>query len=373
MKNCAYALFLILALAGCTGGKPPQRLPLPVNVQDVAALTEAFADAGNRYTAVLAPRQLVNLAFKVPGYVDFLDPKAMDKGARVAKGQQLARLNEADYKAKVDQAQAALQEARAAQVQAQRDQERYATLLQGSVISRGEYERYQQQRQATQARADQAQAQLEQARLNLRDATLVSPMDAVVVRRDMDRGALAAQGSVVYVLADLSSVKAVFGLPGQDVARVRLGQSLPVAVSAWEGREFSGSVTAISPSADPKSRTFEVEITIPNPDGALLDGMVASVALGSSGPGLDAQGGGTACAVPLQALARPAASGGQGAFVAYVLTQRDGRTYARERTVHVARIEADMAVTVSGVSPGEQIITRGATLAADGQEVRIIR
>lgn len=366
MKRVATVLTILALCAACVRERTLEKAPLPVSVQPVAAVATSGDQAAlaSRYSAVLAPCEQVSLAFKVSGYVDFIDPKALDKGSRVTRGQVLARVRESDYKARLAQARSTLAEAQASLELARGDQERNAKLISGQVISRSEFDRTRERLGVAEAKAGQARAALEQAEINLRDAALASPLDGVVVRRDVEIGALAAQGTVAFVLADLSSVKAVFGLPDLDIARVKTGDSLVIAADALPGREFTGTVTAVSPSADPKSRAFDVEVAIPNKDMALKDGMIASVRRSSPG------GRSTLAAVPLHALARP---GKEGDFIVHVLAEKDGRTYAQARTVSVAGVAGDMVTLLSGLMPGEQVITRGTTLASDGREVRVIR
>ncbi len=357
----------LLVLPGCGQRPVPEKAPLPVTVATVASVAATAGEQqalATRYSAVLAPRELLSLAFKVPGYVEQLDPKAMDKGSRVSRGQVLARLRDADYTSRLAQARSALDEARATANQAKRDHERNAQLVAGGMISRSEFDRTQERQGVAEARVAQAQASLEQAQINLRDTVLASPLDGLVVRRDVERGTLANQGSVAFVLADLSSVKAVFGMPDQDLASVSVGSPLDISTEALPGRVFTGAVTAVSPSADPRSRTFDVEVTIPNPDGALKDGMIASVrrARDASRASL--------AAIPLHALARPLPGGD---FQVFVLEHGPGGDVARARTVSVAGVAGNLVTLAAGLTPGEQVITRGSTLATDGQAVRLIR
>lgn len=365
--NRMLILALAVFLASCVPERSQQdKAPLPVSVHRVAAVAAApvdHLDQASRYTAVLAPRELVNLAFKVPGYVEEIAPQALDMGSRVRKGQVLARLRDADYRAKLAQARSSLDEANASLVLARRDHERNSRLVDGGVISRSEFDRTQERLGVAQAKSGQSQASVTQNEINLRDTTLASPMDGLVVRRDVEHGTLVNQGTVAFVLADLSSVKAVFAMPDQEVARVKPGDTLAVAADALPGRRFSGVVSAVSPSADPKSRAFNVEVTIPNPDLALKDGMIASVRRDSGNRVPTA-------AVPLHALARPKT---ESEFVVHVLAEKDGKTYAQARTVTVSGVVGDMVTVQTGLAPGEQVITRGTTLASDGQEVRVIR
>ena len=365
--NRIFILALILLLTACAPERRLDKAPLPVSVHPVAAVAAgagAQTAQASRYTAVLAPHKLVNLAFKVPGYVEEIASSALDKGGRVKTGQVLARLRDADYKSRLAQARSSLDEANASLALAKSDQERNAKLIQGEVISRSEFDRTQERLGVAQAKSGQSQAAMEQAGINLRDSALASPMDGLVVRRDVECGSLVNQGTVAFVLADLSSVKAVFGMPDQEVARVAVGDSLAVAADALPGREFVGTITAVSPSADPKSRAFDVEVTIPNQNLALKDGMIATVRRDSGRRGIPL------AAVPLHALVRPASDT---EFVVHVLTETGGKAYAKARTITVGGVAGDMVTVLAGLVPGEQVITRGTTLASDGQEVRVIR
>ena len=100
-------------------------------------------------------------------------------------------------------------------------------------------------------------------------------------------------------MQDLSSVKAVFGVPDYLLKKVKPGESLPITVDALHNKEFQGTITAVSPSADQRSRVFEVEITVSNPDIELKDGMIATVKLAGTGKE-DAEP-----VIPLHAVVRP--------------------------------------------------------------------
>lgn len=361
-------LALAVFMAACVQEHAQQDKPLlPVAVHAVTEITSTSGTRpaqANRYTAVIAPREMLSLAFKVPGYVQELNSKALDMGSRVDKGEVLVKLRDADYKSRLEQARASLDEVNASLLLARRDQERNAKLVASGAIAHSEFDRVQEVLGVAQAKAAQARAAVDQAEINLRDTILVSSMDGLVVRRDVERGTLVKEGAVAFVLADLSSVKAVFAMADQEVARVKAGDALNVTADAMPGRHFPGVVTAVSPSADAKSRAFNVEVTIPNHDLALKDGMIASV---SRDP---ATQGASVAAVPLDALASP---GEDGRFVVHVLRTNEGKTYAMARTVTVGGVVGDMATVLDGLAPGDQVITRGTTLAEDGQEVRIIR
>jgi len=373
MKRSSLLLALVLACAACIPERHAEKTPLPVTARAVAAVQSGQdrLATGARYSAVLAPREQVTLAFKVPGYVEELltlpgadgAPVTVDKGNTVAKGQILASLRDGDYKAKAAQARFALEEARASATQARKDQERNTTLLRDQVIALGEFDKVQERLDVSKAKVEQAASALEQAEINLRDTSLAAPMAGVILRRDIERGSLVASGTQAFILADLSSVKAVFGLPDQELAHIALGNTLTVNVDALAGREVLGTVTAISPSADPKSRTFDVELTIANQDRMLKDGMVASVR-----PAPDA-GSKSLAAVPLQSVVRTADGK---SYQVHVITEQNGQTVAQARPIIVEGMTGNMVAVSAGLTPGERVVTRGATLVADGQPVSVM-
>src|SRR5260370_35502853 len=112
---------------------------------------------------------------------------------------------------------------------------------------------------SAEAKVAGARAQLEAAELSFRDATLVAPTDAVVLSRSIEVGTLANAGTVAFVLADLTRVKAVFGVPDSLVQRVKTGASLSGTSAASGNVGFPGRISAASPSSDAQTRCFTVE------------------------------------------------------------------------------------------------------------------
>src|SRR5262249_32458949 len=93
-----------------------------------------------------------------------------------------------------------------------------------------------------------------------------------ISQRNVEIGSLVSAGATGFVLADTRSVKAVFGVPDTEVRRLRLGMPLVMMTEAYPGVQFAGRVTAVSPLADPKSRVYDVEVTVPNPQERLRIG-----------------------------------------------------------------------------------------------------
>jgi RND family efflux transporter MFP subunit len=357
------------AVAGCSKKESFEKPPIPVKVQTVA---NALPEGGLKYSATLAPREQVDLAFKVGGYVDDIlklpgpdgTVRDVQKGDRVEKSAILARIRDTDYQAKLNQANSSLVEAKASLQQASLEFERYERLFKADALSKNEFDRYKEKLDVTRARVTGAESQVEQAKLNLQDTVLKSPLDALVVAHLVERGTLVAPGTRAFVLQDLSSVKAVFGVPDYVLKKVKPGDSLAITVEALQNKEFRGTITAVSPSADQRSRVFEVEITVSNPDLELKDGMIATVKL--VGTGRDE----VAPVIPVHAVVRPP-SDPQG-YMVFVLEKRDGAYVARGRQVTIGKVFGNNVVIAHGLVTGEQIITTGATTVSDGSLVKVI-
>ncbi|GAB6124775.1 efflux RND transporter periplasmic adaptor subunit [Humidesulfovibrio idahonensis] len=377
-------LVVIFALSAHVLFKGKQAAPAPIPVRVVAA-EGAVSAAGLRYSASIKPHEQVELAFKVDGYVrEIVSVKGPDGSVRelragdhVSRGMVLARLDDKDHAAYARQARAALAESQAALVQAQKDHERAHSLVAGGYLARSEYDQALAKFNAARAKHDGARAQLEQADNQLADSQLRSPMDGVVASRSVERGTLVASGTKAFVLVDLSSVKAVFGVADAQLASIKPGGPLSVYVDAL-GRGFTGNVTSVSPSADAANRVFDVEVTIPNADGALKDGMIAAVQMdgaaaqggaGSSGPtGGAGQGGGAS--VPLQAVVRQ--TGNAQGYMVFVVTEKDGRAVAQARPVKLGDVSGRSVSVLEGLRPGEQVATAGAAQLYDGAVVAVI-
>src|SRR5262249_53209452 len=111
---------------------------------------------------------------------------------------------------------------------------------------------------------------------------LIAPATGVLLERKIEIGTLVSPGSVGFLLGDVSAVKARFGIPDNMIQTVKLGDRIGVTIDAVTGTTFPGRVTALAPAADPHSRVFDVEVTIPNDDGRLRPGMIGTVSLAAN-------------------------------------------------------------------------------------------
>jgi multidrug efflux system membrane fusion protein len=197
----------------------------------------------------------------------------------------------------------------------------------------------------------------------LNDCSLTAPFDGWIVKRTVDVGSFVGPATNGFTIASTRTVKAVFGIPDTSMAQVKTGQSMTVATDALT-KQFLGHVTAISPSADPKSRVFSVEVTLNNPRNELKPGMIASIAL--EGEPLPE----SALAIPLSAVLRdPNRAGG---FVVMIADGDAEHEQAHLRPVELGEVYGNLIAAAKGLHSGEQVITAGGSMLQSGDAIRVI-
>ena len=347
--------------------KPPR----PVRVQAVTASVPA---AGVRYSATIEAFQEVPLAFKASGYVDELirrqgadgRTRVAQAGDQVARGAVLARVHEVDYQERVNQGRAKLAEGEASLRKARLDLERANILFAADSLTKPDFDSAQAAFDSAEARVTSARAEIELALSALRDCTLIAPASGVLLERKIEVGTLVGVGTVGFVLGDVSAVKARFGVPDAAIATVQLGESIEVVVDAVAATTFTGRVTSLAPAADPQSRVFDVEVTIPNADGRLRPGMIGTVALGVPPAELRQ----ASLTVPLSAVVRSAQDAEKYALM--VVARQGESEIAHLRTVELGEVMGNGVAVKSGVTAGDRVVVTGANLLIDGDAVRII-
>jgi RND family efflux transporter MFP subunit len=319
----------------------------------------------------------VSLAFKVGGYLDVIAQRrgvdgrmrTLQPGDAVRAGEVLARVRDADYRENVAQSASSVREAEAGLAKARLDLERARSLFAAQSLTKPDLDAAQAAFDTGEARLASARAHLALANISLRDCALVSPLTGVVVERRVEAGTLTGTGVVGFVVARVSPVKVVFGVPDLLVHRITLGTEIDVTTEAFGQTRFRGRVTAISPAADLQSRVFNVEVSVPNGDGRLKPGMIGRVEV-AAGPIAAAPSNEASVSVPLVAVVEGGAPGN--AYAVYVVSGARDRTVARARPVTLGDVRGNSVAVTRGLQPGEQVVVSGASLLVDGEAVRVV-
>jgi RND family efflux transporter MFP subunit len=362
--------FLILGL--CTGcevkRKLPETLPTPVTV---AVVEEYTGKEGVTYSASIVPYVQVSLSFKSAGYVTSILQRTgadgrsrnVQQGDWVKKDEVLATVRQEDYRHVADQYKGQLEQTQANAENAKQNFERAKALYAANALTQPDYDSAKAQYESSQGAVTTAQASLAQAQQSLADCELRVPINCQVLSRNVEIGMLVASGTAGFTVGDTRRVKAIFGIPDTILGSIHSGKKQGVFTETYS-QEFIGQITAISPQADQKSRTFQVEVTLPNPKDLLKAGMVVTLDMGQaklSSPVL---------VIPLNSIVSP--SDGTNTFNIFVVTHEGDKEVAKRRMVQPGQAFGNKVAITKGAALGERIISNGATLVSDGQVVQII-
>ena len=334
MKKIHYIAAAALTLAACGKNESDKTVEvqeeLPLVVIDVAHSQDVAQSKS--YTANVEAENVNNIAPATPNRIKTI---AVDAGDRVTKGQILVTLDRAN----IDQLRINIE-------QIEREYNRAVQLLE---IGGG-----------TQQAVDQLKAQLDAARSQydnlLENTVLTSPITGVVTARNYDPGDMTGNLPVLTVGQLSPVVKVLIGISENDMALVRKGMPVTVALDAFPDETFEGTVNRIYPTIDTSTRTFMAEVRIANPGERIKPGMFARV-------GFD-MGTKHNVVVPDRAVVKQTGSGNK-----YVYTYSNGRVAYKK--VELGQRLGDSYELISGINDGDTIVIAGQSRLADNVPVQI--
>jgi len=276
------------------------------------------------------------------------------EGDRVNKGDRLANIDNRQTTAMLNQAKAALAEARRGESAARAGAElakttydRYQNLIKDGSASPQEFDEVKSKYEQAQAglagakqRVKQAQAGLSSALVSAKDAVILAPYDGTIRAKMIDVGDLAAPGKPLFILETTGNYIVELVLPEQYIHTVGLKQKVTVTVSALNNKSFTGNVLEIFPAADAKSRSFLIKVKIPA-DKALRSGMFARVSIPVGKAGL--------ILIPLTAVIHSGQLTG-----IYIV---DDTQTAKFRLIRTGRIFGESIEVLSGLKEGDRYVS----------------
>src|SRR5215470_10014637 len=391
------ALVSVLVLSGCQDGpavgaeeskaKPAGPPPREVKVTPAAERTIARTVAA---TGTLAADDQVVLGTKVAGRLAEI---TVDLGTRVKRGQMIGKLDQSDFKLRVDQAEAALQQARVRiglpptgqdervdaeqtaivrQARAMLDdarltRDRSVKLAQQDLIARAQLDsaeatlqvsegRYQdaiEEVRNRQAVIAQRRSELELARQQLTDTVILSPLDGVVSLKQASVGEYLPAGAPIATMVRVHPLRLRVPVPEREGAGVRVGHAVTLTVEG-DSTLYRGRVVRLSPIVQEQNRTLLVEAEVPNERGFLRPGSFARVDI-------------------MTEVSQPVVTVPSTAIIVFagvekVLVVRQGKT-AEVRVTTGRRLGPDVEV-VEGLKRGDPVVTVPGNLTG-GQAVTV--
>jgi HlyD family secretion protein len=233
-------------------------------------------------TGTLSALTTVAVGSQVSGIISSLHA---DFNSEVKKGQLLAELDPTTFQAQVDQRKADLARVQAEERNARLAYERAKNLLENEFISRSEYDTSEGNWKAAQAAVEQSEAALKQSVTNLSYTKIVSPIDGVVVNRQIDTGQTVAasfQAPTLFTIAqDLTRMQVSTTVDEADIGKIKVGKEATFTVDAFPDRVFNGNISQVRLSSTVVQNvvTYPVLIDVNNPDLLLKPGMTANVTI----------------------------------------------------------------------------------------------
>ena len=301
----------------------------PVRSETVAQKLEALGNA--------RANESVDISSKTSNVVTAI---RFGDGQRVNRGQVLVQLDDAQTRADVAAAQAAVAES-------ERLYNRSRELMATEALSKAQFDQLEATLKANRARLAAAQARLE-------DTVIRAPFSGRVGLRRVSVGTLISPGDVITTLDDTSVIKLDFSVPENVLSTLREGLAVRATAPAFPGRSFSGVVSSIDSRVDVSTRSVTVRALLSNEDGALRPGMFLHVSLAND---------------ERQALVIPELALTPEAERQYVYVVDGGK--AERREVRIGMRRPGFVEIATGLKAGEHVVVEGTQKVRDGGAVSI--
>ena len=301
----------------------------------------------------VAAVQGVTVSADLSGTIDRI---AFDSGKSVRQGEVLVELDTRQERAQLAAAEAQRDLARV-------NFDRMQGLLKENVISRAEFD-------SATADSKQTEARVGEIRSAIERKTIRAPFSGILGIRQVNLGQYLSSGDPIVQLQSLNPIYVNFDVPQDAIAQMRMGREVRIRLADaagpkdLAGAEFPGRVTAIDSTVNESTRNIQVQATLSNPEGTLRPGMFvqAEVAVGQ---------GRSLVALPATSISY--APYGDSVFIVGMVKGPNGDTYkgVRQQFVKVEGARGDQVGIVTGVKPGDEVVTSGVFKLRNGVAVLV--
>ena len=291
------------------------------------------------------PVQGVLVSADLPGIVERIH---FASGRYVREGEVLVELDARQERAQLAAAEAQRDLARL-------DFKRMQGLITDGAISQADYDRAAAEQRQTEARVGEIRATIERKIIR-------APFSGVLGIRQVHLGQYLAAGTAVVQLQSLDPIYVEFGVPQQDAGALRVGRAVHAHADNLPEVEIPGRITAIDSVVDESTHNVKVQATLRNPGSRLRPGMFVRV---------QASAGESLPVVALPATAVSYAPYGDSVFVVSEMKDQGGKPYrgVRQQFVKLGQARGDQIAVLSGLKPGEEVVTSGVFKLRNGAAV----
>lgn len=348
-KFISLATIVLLLLGSCSSSeKSKQSAEEKIQIVKVESVEARDVNQLGNYTATVDPAVINNISASTPNRIKNI---LVDVGSRVSAGQRLVIMDDVNtttYQIQLDNAKAALKNAEV-------NYKRAAELLK---IGGGTKQQVDQM-EIQLINAKNAVSTAERTLRNMRENTiLTSPISGVVTARNYDPGDITA-GTPILTVARIQPVKIVINVTESELSKIKRGMPALITFDTYGDELFNGTVSMISPTVDPASRTFNVEITSDNRDSRILPGMFGRVqiSLGTS----------RRVVVPDKSIIKQP---GSGDHYIYIVNADNTLSYKK---VELGQRLNNSYELISGVEPGSRVVISSQAKLKNGAKVKIAK
>jgi RND family efflux transporter MFP subunit len=351
-------------IAAPTGGNdlPPSKVKLarevltaPVEQRDLLYTVDTVGS--------LEPEKQTAIA---PGVAGIVDEVLFKEGDQLDPDTVLVRIDQEKYQSAAALAKANQQRAEARLALAKDFASRSASLTQRQAGAQEEATKWALEYEAAKAELAAAQAARALAERDLAKSRVRPPYPGQINQRSVAPGEYVKEETVIATIADISKLRLVTWIPEMAAARVKVGDMLEYEVPSLPNKRCQARIFYLSTVADTQSHMFECKAEITEPDAAMKPGLFARVQIATEKHA-------DACVVPEESV-----RAGEKGFLVYVPHERPGpdgqpQWVAKARRVQLGFRRPGFVEVLSGVEPGERVITRGSEALEDGTPVEFLR
>ena len=273
-SNIFATLILATTFAACSEGTKVEYSTAPVEKQNISTSITA--------TGTIEPVTEVEVGTQVSGIIDRI---YVDYNSEVHRGQVIAELDKTNLLSKLASAQSNLSNAQSSLNYQSANYKRYKTLYEKGLVSANDYENAKLSYEQAVQQVRVQQQNVTEAQTNLGYATITSPIDGVVLSKEVEEGQTVASAMTtptLFIIAqDLTDMRVIADIDEADIGGVKEGQRVTFTVDAFPDDIFEGAVTQVRQQATTESNvvTYEVVISAPNDQLKLKPGLTANVTI----------------------------------------------------------------------------------------------
>jgi RND family efflux transporter MFP subunit len=351
---------IALLMSGCDGdpGQSSETAEAqPLRPARMMTLETPTGLASRRFSGRVEPAETTTLSFRVPGKIETL---SADVGDEVAEGEVLGKLDQRDFRLKVNETESKLESIQATLNEARKNWERGKELVDSNAISDARFDRLESAYEQARAKRNATREALETARSALDDTVLEAPFDGVINRRMAEPFEQVSPQRPVFSIDNIETVEVEVSIPERLMQFRDHLKDVHVFMPVMDNKRFDARVENVRLDVSPATQAYPVRVAVENPEQELLPGMTAEVSFKAS---LRNTPWDDSFLVPVEAIFEKADQ-------PHVWVWNPDSGKVTSRPVTTESLETDSVRITGQLESGEQIVVAGAQHLQEGQKVK---